>query len=176
VATTSTLALMDAVRDRIRDYVPPGGTALGTALGGRLWWGDPPDNATYPHATMELTGPSSSGGHPIEVAAFLEIIFRVRGRANWTSLRTWADTAVRAMTIYHEAGGTGGTDDGSGWWQVRGHAVAPIPAPADAAYRDLGQVRVTFDLVAWPQYLTALHDTYDASASAFSSGFSGGFF
>ena len=146
MSTTSTANIWRTVRSRILGYQPPTGATLQTRLSGRLYYVQAPDNAPWPHGIGTLRLPSSGAYNSERLDGELELMLYDRPRSKAEALEDMADVADQAMLRY--------ADGSSGLVFSRERRRDTLPAFLPPADREVVAIRLVFQLVVWPLYLT----------------------
>ena len=146
MSTTSTANIWRTVRSRILGYQPPSGATLQTRLGGRFYMVQAPDDADWPHAIGRLTLPSSGAYNGERLEGELELQIYDRPRSKAEALEDMADVADQAMLRYADAT--------SGLIFSRERRRDTLPAFLPPADREVVAIRLVYQLVVWPLYLT----------------------
>lgn len=149
MTTLSTVTLIKQLRAALLTVPDAEGRTLGTTLGtvatGRLWLGNGPDNASYPHGTLRLYSQRyDAGGARLE--ATLEVMLFHRPRAKLSTLEGLADLAIGALLQY--------ADGSSGLLRAQPRQRDTLPVVEEPADAEVCQIRLLFDVIAFPQQLT----------------------
>jgi hypothetical protein len=146
MTTTSTANLWRQMRVRLLTYVPRSGATLRTRIGDRLYYVQAPDNAAWPHgiATLRLPNDGAYNGERLE--GELEVLLYDRPRSKQEALEDMADIADQAMLRY--------ADGTSGLVFSRERRRDTLPANLPPADREVCGIRLVYQLVVWPLFLT----------------------
>lgn len=149
VATTK--ATYETLYTRLLTFQPTGTPTpdtLADGLTGGLWVASPPEDAwdKYPFGVMRLVNRQTGGEYDgIRETADLEVLLYHRGVTNRHALESLADTCDEAML---------------GWFINSGPAFSgarqrdTFEQPSPPAQRDVVVVRLVYQLVVWPGWLT----------------------
>lgn len=157
----STTALETTLRTRLLTHSRLGGGAtladiLGSQAGagadGKLYRIEAPDNVTSPYAVMWLKNRRTNAENAERELAELEVMVFDRPRAMQSRAESAADACDEAMIRYQEQIGDGLV----GCWGRTRSTLPPMVEPAD---REVVQIRLSYTLVIYPQYLTQYADT-----------------
>lgn len=145
--TDTTAQLYDAIRTRLLTFAPADGTdTLAASLAGGLAFVVPPDNAPTPYAAIRLTDVRHRRSQRGRLTVEVEALFIHRPRSNARALERLVDVADQAML--------GWTDATGGLIACTGHRRQTLPPFRESDDPELVQIRVLYDLIVWPSYLT----------------------
>lgn len=149
MTTESTTALLKQLRAAILTTPDPEGRrvsdTLGTVAQGRLWLGHGPDDAAYPHGTLRLFSQRYSL-HGVRLQGMLEVMLFARPRSQTSALELLADLCVGALLQY--------ADGSSGLLRAEPAQRDTLPAVEEPGDADVVQIRLLFDVVAFPLQLS----------------------
>lgn len=148
MSTFSTPAIYSALRARALGFTALSNATLATLLSNRFYFIQPPDNAGYPHAVMNVLDRSKSGEYNGQREEWLvEFQFVGRPRAQLAAIEAIADVFDEAFWSWAEAS--------SGLIFSRGErarsTLPPFDLPAD---REVCIVRTVHRFIIWPRFLT----------------------
>lgn len=151
--TVSEAALLAALRLSLLNTVV-GGHAVSDTIGTRLYQYRPPEDVAYPYGILNVSGwvlDPRSRNERVTCKLELILVCRPADATQIAALRGCADQAQAAMMYYraadstHAAGGiifmSQGTRD-------------TLPQPPEPVDRQTFTIRLTWDLVVWPRFLT----------------------
>lgn len=151
--TASMQEVLDTLRTRLRTFSSGGGT-VADILGERVYFVSPPANATYPFGVLRyIDGRTSKAYSGERMKGILELLLIARpADATYAqALELAADRAQAAMQFFRE-GNSAPTTTGLIFVVDGGRDTLPPPAePVDA---QTYSIRLTWDVVIWPRYLT----------------------
>jgi hypothetical protein len=161
MATTSSDAVLAAIRTRLLTYAPVSGSTLaallgtlaGSGAGGKLYLGKAPDTVTHPYGVMRLIDQPNTGlDGGFMVKGLVELMFFDRPRASHPStprtlVNAMADRAEEAWRKWSTYSGDGAIMARA----VESRFEVPYEEPADV---ELAAVRLLLPFTASPQYLT----------------------
>lgn len=144
--TNSTADVLELVRDRILNFAPIVGDPLETAIDGRLYQVQAPDNSAFPHGVMRFINRVGNGDARRENVD-LEVMLFDRPRTRAKNLEDVADLFDQAMV--------GWVASSSGLVFSRGtRSRDTLPPFADPADREVVQIRLIYPLTMYVNYLT----------------------
>jgi hypothetical protein len=148
VANEGTSHLLGALITYLLSFSPASGATITSTLGGRLYAIRPPDNASYPHGVLRLTGREESGDDSSNREdGRIELQLFGRPLIQSVAVEYAADVAEQAFRKYGA--------DHYGRFDVRSRVtrdtLPPPPAPGD---REIAHVRVLWRYTWWPTYRT----------------------
>jgi hypothetical protein len=146
MTTTSTANVWRQVRSRILTYQPPTGTTLQARLVGRLYHVQAPDDAPWPHAIGVLRLRTDGAYNGDRKEGELEVTLYDRPRSRAEALEDMADVVDQAMLRY--------ADGSNGLVFSREGRRDTLPAFLAPADREVCAIRLVYQLVVWPVYLT----------------------
>jgi hypothetical protein len=157
MSTSSTENVLAAIRTRLLAFTAADDATLGDTIGTRLWLFAPPGGVAnqWPFGILRplpLRRDGAYNGERWEGAVELMLWSRPRTAANAKALEAAADIAEAAFLRW-------ASDDADGIVFSRGGTRATLPVPVEPADRDTYTIRLTFDVIAWPAYLTQYHDS-----------------
>jgi hypothetical protein len=143
--TTTTTALLAALRLRLLTFQPmDGDDPLATRLVGGLG-ATVPDGASFPYGALRLMNHAASC-NDVRRTAQLEVQLYCQPRENLGELEAIADVVEQALHGYADSAG------GLVKCRLSDRDTLPrFPKPADA---ELGAIRLVFDLVTFPLFIT----------------------
>jgi hypothetical protein len=149
MGTTSTTALLKALRAQLLTGADAEGRTAGDALGpvatARLWIGVAPDDAAFPYGVMRLQGQRFGLGG-VRLDAELELLLFGRPRSEQASTEGLADLCVGALLQFADA------SDGLLTAQaLQRDTMDPVEEPGDS---DIVQIRCLFRVIAYPTQLS----------------------
>ena len=153
MATTSTAAVIQQLRARLKDFAPVGGgDTIGTRLGSRLYIGTAPDNAAFPYAVMRLINQRQPGAYngDKEEADF-ELMIYGNAAAQAKTLEDVADVADQALLRYKDAS--------SGLIFGRERLRDSMSQSGDPSVAAFLAVRCLYSVSIWPIFLTQYAST-----------------
>lgn len=156
MSTGSTEAILAVIRTRLLTFVDADGATLADTIGQRLWLYAPPGGTAnqWPFGVLgflPLRRTGAYNGERVQGQVELMLWSRPRTAANAKALEAAADRCEAAFLRWANT-------DADGLLFSRGGTRATLPVPAEPADRDTYAIRLTFDVIAWPQYLTQYHD------------------
>jgi hypothetical protein len=152
----STVAVEEALRDRLLEFNRLTGDTLATILGatdegagsdGNLYWDKVPDDVSGPFGVLRLINRRRDSENPEAELAELELQLFVRGWVNRDTLTEGADAADEAMRDYRHASDEAGV---IACWGAKRSAMGPWKEPADG---DVVQIMTVYTLRLWPANL-----------------------
>lgn len=157
MSTDSTEGMLAVVRDRFLAFTAIGGAKLTDTIGTRLWLFAPPGGTAniWPFGILRFLPFTARGAYNGErVTGQVELMLwnRPRTAAAAKALEGAADVATGAFLRWANT-------DTDGLMFSREWSRATLPVPSEPADRDTYTIRLTFDVIAWPAYLTQYHDS-----------------
>lgn len=150
MSTTTSKAVVDAIRTRLLGFTPKTGSTLNTLLGGRLYTVQAPDEPVYPYAVLTYTNRVQTDGYGgLREMGDLEILIHARPRGQQWAAETIADTVQQAVLRW--ANSEANPDGLIFTRHCRRDQVPPMGSPMD---RELVVVRVLVPVVVWPRLFT----------------------
>lgn len=149
--STSTRALLTALRDQLLGFTPQTGTGLGDFLGDRLYIIQAPDDAVYPYGLLRLINRIETPGFGgYRETGDVELMLLHRGRGYQWDMEDALDGVDQAMLNWWAV------TDGGQWTGPRVRDMLPAaPEPMD---RELVQGRWVCGYRSWLTYLTQYLD------------------
>lgn len=153
MATTSTAAVIQQVRSRLLAFVPASGTTLSVKLGGKLYIGKAPDNATvFPYGVMRLINQRQPGAYNGDrEEADVEFLVYGNTMAQAQAIEDAADVADQALLRYKDAS--------SGLVFARSRLRDSVSPSEDPAVGQFLAVRCLYSVSIWPIFLTQYAST-----------------
>jgi hypothetical protein len=148
--TSSTNAILEALRDALLTFENANGGRLSDTLGENLYLRRAPDNMPFPYGTLRLSTQRTSGYNALRQTAKLELQLYGRPSSQFDVLSDAADLCEQAMNFYVNSSAGQGlifTND------VQRDELPQAGAPVDS---ETCTIRLVFTLAIWPAYLTSL--------------------
>lgn len=151
--TSSLQKVFEALRTRLLAFPNVAGQKASDILGTRLYFGAPPANSVYPFGVMSFNLRSSKayGGERMKGTMELLLIARPADATYAQSLELCADLLQGAVLFYRDGNSAAAT---SGLIFVVDGDRANLPAPAEPVDQQTYSIRLSWDVVVWPRFLT----------------------